>query len=345
MVQPTPFPCVKRVNILTRYELGWDFLGLSIGQPDKNQRAFVGGSWSDSDEEDDVKANDETCLVAQALSEHVDNLGFNLLSVGKICDSKCKVIFSENDSEIVKDGKVIGRGIRKKGLYVMKLGTKPEDKIYLATIDENFTLWHRRLGHVDMRLIQALVFKELVRNLPKLKFDRHFYDACKMGKQAHASHKAKHIVSMTGCLEILHMDIFGPSAVRSYSGYLYTLVIVDDYSRRELAVSPSRNKARLVAQGYNQQEGIDYDETYTPISRLESIRIPFAYASALDFRTFQMDVKSAFLNGFIKRRIHGTDNFGTDIQKESQNKQMRDGMEKAKSNQSLKSIPSEENTT
>ncbi|GJX17824.1 retrovirus-related pol polyprotein from transposon TNT 1-94 [Tanacetum coccineum] len=63
----------------------------------------------------------------------------------------------------------------------------------------------------------------------------------------------------------------------------------------------SRNKARLVAQGYNQQEGIDYDETYTPISRLESIRIPFAYASALDFRTFQMDVKSAFLNEMLKK--------------------------------------------
>ncbi|GJT62077.1 retrovirus-related pol polyprotein from transposon TNT 1-94 [Tanacetum coccineum] len=59
------------------------------------------------------------------------------------------------------------------------------------------------------------------------------------------------------------------------------------------------NKARLVAQGYNQQEGIDYDETYAPIARLESIRILLAYVCALDFKLFQMDVKSAFLNGFI----------------------------------------------
>ncbi|GJX83133.1 retrovirus-related pol polyprotein from transposon TNT 1-94 [Tanacetum coccineum] len=109
--------------------------------------------------------------------EHVDNLGFNLLSVGKICDSKCKVIFTENDSEIVKDGKVIGRGIWKKGLYVMKLRNNPEDKICLATIDENSTLWHRRLGHANMRLIQSLASKELFRNLPKLKFDKHFCDA------------------------------------------------------------------------------------------------------------------------------------------------------------------------
>ncbi|GJW54421.1 retrovirus-related pol polyprotein from transposon TNT 1-94 [Tanacetum coccineum] len=253
-------------------------------------------------------------------------------------------------------------------------------------IDENSTLWHRRLGHANLRLIQSLASKELVRNLPKLKFDRHFYDACKMGKQAHASHKAKNIVLPTRCLELLHIDLFGPSAVRSYRGNLYTLVIVDDYSRTDHEESlnvtfdetpppsntspfvdddldeeeaikvtkkknlendienetlvidevvnikesrnhplenvignlnqrtlrnkldengvASRNKARLVAQGYNQQEGIDYDETYALVSRLESIRILLAYACALDFKLFQMDVKSAFLNGFINEEVY-----------------------------------------
>ncbi|GJZ46628.1 zf-CCHC domain-containing protein [Tanacetum coccineum] len=101
---------------------------------------------------------------------------------GQICDNKCRVTFSEHDSEITKDGKVIGRGIRKKGIYVMKLGNKPKDKICLETIDKNSTLWHRRLGHANMRLIQSLASKELVRNLPKLKFDQHFCDACKIGK-------------------------------------------------------------------------------------------------------------------------------------------------------------------
>ncbi|GJT88415.1 copia protein [Tanacetum coccineum] len=66
----------------------------------------------------------------------------------------------------------------------------------------------------------------------------------------------------------------------------------------------SRNKARLVAQGYNQQEGINYDETYAPVTRLESIRILLAYACALDFKLFQMDVKSAFLNGFINEEVY-----------------------------------------
>ncbi|GJW28414.1 retrovirus-related pol polyprotein from transposon TNT 1-94 [Tanacetum coccineum] len=164
--------------------------------------------------------------------EHVDNLRFNLLSIGQICDNKCRVTFSEHDSEIIKDDKVIGRGIRKKGLYVMKLGNKPKYKICLATIDENSTLWHRRLGRSNMRLTQTLSSKELVRNLPKLKFDQHFCDACKIRKQAHASHKAKNIVSTTRCLKLLHMDLYGPSAVRSCGGNHYTLIIVDDYSRK-----------------------------------------------------------------------------------------------------------------
>ncbi|GJV15340.1 retrovirus-related pol polyprotein from transposon TNT 1-94 [Tanacetum coccineum] len=160
------------------------------------------------------------------------NLRGNIIGKGQICDNKCRVTFSEHDSKITKDDKVIGIGIRKKGLYVMKLGNTPKDQICLATIDENSTLWHRRLGHANMRLIQSLASKELVRNLPKLKFDQHFCDACKMGKQAHVSHKAKNIVSTTRCLELLHMDLFGPSAVRSYGGNRYTLVIVDDYSRK-----------------------------------------------------------------------------------------------------------------
>ncbi|GJZ92563.1 retrovirus-related pol polyprotein from transposon TNT 1-94 [Tanacetum coccineum] len=60
----------------------------------------------------------------------------------------------------------------------------------------------------------------------------------------------------------------------------------------------------LVAQCYNQQDGIDYDETYALVARLEFIRILLAYACAIDFKLFQMDVKSAFLNGFINEEVY-----------------------------------------
>ncbi|GKB00912.1 hypothetical protein Tco_0828956 [Tanacetum coccineum] len=82
-----------------------------------------------------------------------------------------------------------------------------------------------------MRLIQSLASKELVRNLPKLKFDQHFCDACKIGKQAHAIQSYECSLKLK-CLELLHMDLFCPSAVRRYQGNRYTLVIVDDYSRK-----------------------------------------------------------------------------------------------------------------
>jgi hypothetical protein len=65
-----------------------------------------------------------------------------------------------------------------------------------------------------------------------------------------------------------------------------------------------RNKARLVAQGYNQEEGIDYGETYAPVVRLEAIRMLLAFACFKNFKLFQMDVKSAFLNGFIAEEVY-----------------------------------------
>nr|GFC06232.1 Gag-Pol polyprotein [Tanacetum cinerariifolium] len=57
-----------------------------------------------------------------------------------------------------------------------------------------------------------------------------------------------------------------------------------------------QNKSRLIAVGYSQQEGIDYDETFSPVARIEAIRLFLAYAAHKDFTVFQMDVKTAFLN-------------------------------------------------
>jgi hypothetical protein len=66
----------------------------------------------------------------------------------------------------------------------------------------------------------------------------------------------------------------------------------------------TRNKARLVAKGYAQVAGLDFEETFAPVARLESIRILLAYAAHHSFRLFQMDLKSAFLNGPIKEEVY-----------------------------------------
>jgi hypothetical protein len=65
-----------------------------------------------------------------------------------------------------------------------------------------------------------------------------------------------------------------------------------------------RNKARLVAQGYSQVEGLDFGETFTPVARLEAIKILLAFATSKGFKLYQMDVKSGFLNGFIQEELY-----------------------------------------
>nr|GEX26392.1 putative ribonuclease H-like domain-containing protein [Tanacetum cinerariifolium] len=65
-----------------------------------------------------------------------------------------------------------------------------------------------------------------------------------------------------------------------------------------------RNKARLVAQGHTQEEGIDYEEVFAPVARIEAIRLFLAYASFMGFMVYQMDVKSAFLYGTIKEKVY-----------------------------------------
>jgi len=64
-----------------------------------------------------------------------------------------------------------------------------------------------------------------------------------------------------------------------------------------------RNKARLVAKDYNQEEGIDFDETFAPVARLEAICILLLFGSYTGIKIFQMDVKCAFLNGFLQEEV------------------------------------------
>jgi hypothetical protein len=65
-----------------------------------------------------------------------------------------------------------------------------------------------------------------------------------------------------------------------------------------------RNKSRLVAQGFSQVEGLDFGETFAPIARLEAIRILLAFATSKGFKLYQIDVKSAFLNGVIHEKVY-----------------------------------------
>ncbi|GJR90759.1 putative ribonuclease H-like domain-containing protein [Tanacetum coccineum] len=100
-----------------------------------------------------------------------------------------------------------------------------------AKIDES-KLWHRRLGHVNFKTMNKLVKGNLVRGLPSKIFDNdHTCVACQKGKQHKASCKAKLMSSISQPLQMLHMDLFGPTSITSINHKTYCLVVTDDFSR------------------------------------------------------------------------------------------------------------------
>ena len=101
-----------------------------------------------------------------------------------------------------------------------------------TNINETSWLWHRRLGHANTHLITKLIKHNLVEEIPILSFeDSKICDACQLGKQTRNSFKPKNIVSTSTPLELLHMDLFGPTRTTSLGGKKYGLVIIDDYSK------------------------------------------------------------------------------------------------------------------
>ncbi|GJZ76749.1 retrotransposon protein [Tanacetum coccineum] len=126
--------------------------------------------------------------------EHVSGLAFNLISVGQLCDDDCIVSFTKVDCDISKNGKLLAKGHRRNGLYTCKLGDNSKQQICLASVMDNSTLWHRSLGHANMRLVQNIASNELVRNLPKLSFERHFCDTCGLRSQGYSQTSKAYMV-------------------------------------------------------------------------------------------------------------------------------------------------------
>nr|GEX81607.1 putative ribonuclease H-like domain-containing protein [Tanacetum cinerariifolium] len=144
-----------------------------------------------------------------------------------------------NGGKIFRKGKiriVLLRVPRENNMYNVNLKNivPSGDLTYLfakATIDKS-NLWHRRLGHINFKTINKLVKGNLVRGLPSKAIENdNTCVACKKGKQHRASCKTKPVSSVDQPLYRLHMDLFGPTFVKSLNKKSYCLVVTDDYSR------------------------------------------------------------------------------------------------------------------
>ncbi|GJR59520.1 putative ribonuclease H-like domain-containing protein [Tanacetum coccineum] len=169
---------------------------------------------------------------------------FNLFSVSQICDKKNRVLFTDtdclvlsNDFKLPDESMVLLRVPRKHNLYTFNLNNlAPKENLAClvakASSDEAVK-WHRRMGHVNYKNMNKLVKDNLVRGLPpKLFKNDHTCVACCKGKQHKATYKAITAVSsISEPLQLLHMDLFGPTSIRSIDHKYYCLVITDDYCR------------------------------------------------------------------------------------------------------------------
>ncbi|GJT75258.1 putative ribonuclease H-like domain-containing protein, partial [Tanacetum coccineum] len=180
---------------------------------------------------------------AETYMYFVKELKFNLFSISQMCDKKNSVLFTDTecivlspDFKLLNENHVLLRVPRKDNMYSVDLkNIVPSGGLTClfanATVDES-NLWHRRLGHINLDTMNKLMRGNLVRGLPSKIFENnHTCVACQKGKQHKASCKTKTVSSISQPLQMLHMDLFGPTFVKSLMKKMYCLVVTDNYSR------------------------------------------------------------------------------------------------------------------
>nr|GEX73128.1 hypothetical protein [Tanacetum cinerariifolium] len=157
----------------------------------------------------------------------VKELKFNLFSVSQMCDKK---------NSLPDESQVLLRVPRENNMYNVNLKNIVPSRdltcIFAKTTLDESNLWHRRLAHVNFKTLNKLVKGNLVRGLPTKVFENdNSCVACKKGMQHRASCKTNHVSFVDQPLFRLHMDLFGPTFVKSLNKKSYCLVITDDYNK------------------------------------------------------------------------------------------------------------------
>jgi hypothetical protein len=180
--------------------------------------------------EGEIKVSDKITLRRVAL---VQSLGYNLLYVSQLLDEGCEVLFRPRGSRILDSRgdlvcMVVPEGQVFRADFSQSSGV---ECCFLAGSSSELWKWHRKLGHLSFDLLSRLSKLNLVRGLPRLRFEKELVCAlCKHAKMVASSHPPLTDVMTERPCELLHMDLVGSARVRSAGGKWYVLVVVDDYS-------------------------------------------------------------------------------------------------------------------
>nr|GEV21723.1 integrase, catalytic region, zinc finger, CCHC-type, peptidase aspartic, catalytic [Tanacetum cinerariifolium] len=167
---------------------------------------------------------------------YVEGLGHNLFNIGQFCDKGLEVVFQKSACFVRNENGVdLLTGDRSSNLYTIALNeiASNSSSCLLAKASSSQSwLWHQPLSYLNLATINNLVKKNLVRVLPKMKFEKeHLCSTCEQGKIHQKHHKSKTAFASNKPLYLLHVDLCGPMRVESINGKRYVLVIVDDFSR------------------------------------------------------------------------------------------------------------------
>jgi hypothetical protein len=166
---------------------------------------------------------------------YVESLSFNLLSIAQLCDFGLMCTFDKYGVIVFheKDKYLVFKGFRYGHIYLVNFSKEEASSMTCLFSKTSLGwLWHRRIAHIGMSNLKKAHKRGMITGLKDVTFDKNkLCSACQAGKQVILHHPLKTMLSTSKPLELLHMDLFGPTSYKSISGNLYCLVIVDDYSR------------------------------------------------------------------------------------------------------------------
>ncbi|GJR83636.1 retrovirus-related pol polyprotein from transposon TNT 1-94 [Tanacetum coccineum] len=278
-----PFGChvtiLNTLDNLCKYDGKSDegfFVGYSLSSKDFRVKDGPDNKNDEKDKPEDDRSPKEVNIVKQHVntaSLEVNTGSFKLNTIDPSVSTA-----SSNDQDSPKDMFKLGTSHTLETTHVEFFSDEDEPEVYLGNITNSYTIT------LNTRIHKDHLIKNVIGDV----------------KSSIQTRRMTKPTSKQGFLSAVWILVDLPIGKRAIGT---KWVFRNKKDERGIVI---RNKARLVAQGHRQEEGIDYEEVFAPVARIEAIRLFLAYASFMGFLVYQMDVKSAFLYGTIEEEVYVT---------------------------------------